>query len=238
MKVGLVTVAYNEERFIKPFLQHIPDWVNEKLVLVSSKPWQGEPEEADGTADIARKMGARVIVYDWATEEAQRNAGQEYFYDYDWVIVLDPDEFLDDEGWRMLKYTIDTNSQHADANVVAGQKTYWKDGYVADPPRDYQMLILVKPNVRFVDKRVVGTSFATLPVSLHHFSWARTDKEIWSKISHYAHAKDFDIKDWYNNVWLKWKPGMKDVHPTTPETLHNLVKAKLPPEIERLKLWP
>jgi predicted transcriptional regulator YdeE len=68
-------------------------------------------------------------------------------------------------------------------------------------------------------------------------SWVKTDEEVWNKISHYAHAEDFDIKAWYENVWLKWKPGMQDVHPTTPETLHNLIPAKLPPELEKLNLW-
>jgi len=85
---------------------------------------------------------------------------------------------------------------------------------------------------------VVDMGYDVLPLWLHHMSWARTDAEVWSKISHYAHAKDFDIKQWYNNVWLKWKPGMQDVHPITPDTLHDLIEARLPKELEGLHLWP
>lgn len=240
MRVAVASICYNEARFIEPFLKHIPDWIEEKLVLVSTEPWFGEPEPDDGTADLARLHEATVIEHDWASETDQRNAGQEYLYDFDWVIWLDPDEFLDDWAWDKLNYLITHGSlkNSGDAYVVARQLTYWKDGYVADPPRDYQQMILCRPSVKFVDKRVVGCPYGVLPVELHHFSWARTDKEVWSKITHYAHAFDFDTKRWYNDVWLKWKPGMRDVHPTTPETLHELIPAKLPKELKDLKLWP
>lgn len=238
MKVGLATVAYHESRFITPFLKHIPAWVDEKLVLLSSKPWEGEPEPGeDPTEKLAMLAGAHVLVNDWSSEEEQRNAGQDWFFDMDWVIWLDPDEFLSNEGWDKLKAELEETT--ADALVVEGQYTYWKKGYVAHPHRDYQQLIATKPSVRFVDKRVVDSAWRiAYGVWIHHFSWARTDAECWRKISHYAHAKDFDIKRWYDNVWLKWRPGKQDVHPVTPSTLHDMVPAKLPRELEALNLWP
>lgn len=235
MKYGSVCVAYKEERFIVPHLQHMPDWVEDKVVLNSTIPWFGTMADEDGTATLAEPY-ARVIQNYWRTEEEQRNTGQDLHQDKDWVIILDPDEFLDNEAWNKLKDFLETTD--ADAVVVEGQNTYWKDGWVADPPKDYQMLIAVRPHVRFVDKRVVGTSFVVAPVWLHHFSWARTDEEVWRKISHYAHANDFNIKDWYENVWKSWQPGDKDVHPTTPDTLHEFKRVVLPKEIEDLHLWP
>ena len=235
MKLAISTIAYKEERFIVPFIQHYQNKVEEILVLKSASPWSGDDVE-DKTGTIAKSLGATVIEYIWDNEHSQRNAGQEYLYEYDWIIVVDPDEYFDDENWlKLINYLEETE---ADAVIVEGQYTYWKDGWVADPPRDYQQLVAVRPNVRFVDKRVVGSAYSIAPVWLHHFSWARTDEEIWNKISHYAHSKDFDIKDWYENVWLRWKPGMIDVHPTSPETLHKLIPANLPKEIERLDLWP
>lgn len=228
--IGLVTIAYNEERFIKPFLQHIPDWVDEKLVLVSSKPWFGKPDNQDKTADIARELGATVMEYPWDSEEQQRNTGQNYFDGYDWVIVLDPDEFLDNKNWEYLKdYLEDSESEAA---IVDHQRVFWKDKEVY-PHTDYQQLIAVKPHVRFTDKRVVETGYDIAPVELLHFSWARTDKEILSKVKHYAHANDFDVDKWYKEVWLTDK--QTDLHPVSPETLKSLIDVKLPPEIE--KLW-
>lgn len=239
MNLGLITVAYREGRFIKKFLRHVPHWVDRKVVLLSRKPWFGAETPDDGTFDaVAEPKGGDGIpvLGTWETEHDQRNTGLALLDDCDWIIVLDPDEFLSNEDWNKLYGFLEETE--ADAVVCEGQHTYWKDGWVADPPKDYQMLIAVRPHVKFVDKRVVNTAYVEAPVWVHHFSWARTDKEVWSKISHYAHAEDFDIKAWYKNVWKKWKPGMKDVHPTTPDTLHDFKKAELPPEIKELKLWP
>lgn len=233
MRIGLVTIAYNEQRFVKPFLEHIPEWVNEKLVLVSSKPWQGEFELPDKTDEIARDLGATVIVHDWPTEEEQRNAGQFYFHDCDWIIVLDPDEFLDRKGWNSLRELVETGSQ--EAYVVEHQRVFYKNKEVS-PHTDYQQIVLVKPSVRFTENRVVNCGFGTASVDLFHFSWARTNKEVWSKISHYSHADEMDIKGWYKDVWLKDKT--ENLHPMSPETLKALIPAKLPVELARLNLWP
>ena len=235
MKFGSVCVAYKEERFVEKHLWHLPDWIDEKILLSSTIPWNGENVDFDNTAKLAKPYATVVENY-WKTEADQRNTGQALLSGMDWVIVMDPDEFLDDEGWANLKQYLETTTD--EAVVVQGQNTYWKNGYVADPPRDYQMLIAVRPWVPFVDKRIIAGPYGTAPVWLHHFSWARTDEEIWNKISHYAHAHDFDIDHWYNNVWLKWKEGDQDVHPVTPDTLHDLIRVVLPPELEQLNLWP
>lgn len=234
MKIATSTICYRERRFIEPFLKHIPDWVDKKLVLASTKPWQGEEEPDDGTADKARELGAEVIEYYWPTEEEQRNAGQEYLSDYDWIIVLDPDEYFADIDWEILHDYIKLNPQSY-AQVCSVQTTYWKTGFKIDPPEEYRQIILVKPQVKFVDKRVVDQPWSVAPVNLHHMSWARTDKECLSKISHYAHAHEL-LPNWYEDVWLADKRD--NVHPLTPEALKKVVPAKLPKELERLNLWP
>ena len=66
MKVAVVAVALNEERFIKPWLQHIPDGVDTKCVLVSEEPWfGGQNIYRDKTYEIAEEAGAMVIKRDW-----------------------------------------------------------------------------------------------------------------------------------------------------------------------------
>lgn len=234
MKVGLVTIAYNEQRFIRPFLEHIPEWVDEKFVLVSTKPWQGEDEPLDSTAQIASELGATVIENYWPSEADQRNTGQALCADCDWVVVLDPDEYLDGTGWADLKAWID-KGYTSPAGVVKHQRVFWKDKEVY-PHKDYQQIILVRPYVNFSFARNIDRTFIELPVELYHFSWARTDKEVWSKISHYSHANEMDIKKWYDEVWLAGKTT--NLHPKTPEALEALVEAKLPPELEKLNLFP
>lgn len=233
MKVALVTIAFNEQRFIKPFLQHIPDWVDEIFVLVSTKPWHGEDEPQDKTAQIAREMGATVIENYWYTEAEQRNTGQALCADFDWVIILDPDEFLDNIGWQKLELSCEFNRD--EAYTVSNQRVFYKDKEVY-PHNDYKQIIQVKPHVRFTFARNVDCYFESLPIELFHFSWARTDEEVWRKISHYTHAKDMNIEKWYKEVWLGNQTT--NLHPNTPSTLKALIPAKLPPELERLNLWP
>jgi hypothetical protein len=238
MKVGLVVIAYNEERLVKPFLQHTPSWIDETLVLISTKPWQGPHDPLDQTADIAESMGATVIKGDWPAEHEQRMAGQRYFSEYDWVIVLDPDEFLTRTGWRALKqFMNEEESLFADAYVAWQQNTYWKRGYRIAPREDYKQIILVKPHVKFVDKRSVNTGYGAVPLRLHHMSWARTDAEVQSKILHRVPVRQLNPA-WYDRVWKQWKPSMKDLHPLTPAVFKQAIPTQLPSDLEKLDIWP
>ena len=235
MRVGLVANAYNEARFLKPFLNHIPDWVEEKLVLITDPPWYGDKLDDDGSAEVAKAAGATVLKFPWKNEHDQRNAGQSYFNDYDWVLTIEPDEFLSIADWEKLYKFL----QFAPTSAYAvKQRVFWGKGFESDPPEDFVPIIVTRPTVKFPEKRNVNSYWERLPedITLLHFAWARTDEEIWKKISHYSHAVDFDIKDWYENVWLARKT--ENVHPTTPEAIPRLIKAKLPPEIEALNLWP
>jgi len=234
MKLAIETIAYHEERFIPKFIQHYQNKVSEIVVLNSTKPWQGETDpEPDKTGTIANSLGATVIEFPWPNEHEQRNAGLDYLNDCDWVIILDPDEYIVDSAWQLLIEFLE--HAEADAYVPIMQHTYWKTGYVIDPPEDYKQIIAVRPSVRFVDKRVVNCGYGHAPVDLHHFSWARTDKECLRKITHYAHAHELD-PNWYKDVWLSDRT--LNLHPLTPEALKEAVRVELPEELERLQLWP
>lgn len=233
MRVASVCNAYNEERFIAPHLDHLPDWVEEKLVLVSSRPWYGDDVDQDLTYEKADSQ-ATVLRYPWKNESEQRNAGQAYLYDYDWILNLEPDEFFSNEDWEKLHKFLETAPGQA---YTVKQRVFWGKGFESDPSEDFVPIIATRPNVLFAEKRNVNTRWETIPdITLLHFAWARTDEEIWKKISHYSHAVDFDIDKWYKEVWLARKT--ENVHPTTASAIPKLKKAVLPPEIERLNLWP
>lgn len=233
MRLACVTIAYKEERFIPKFIQAMQDRVEEIIVLNSVAPWNGEPE-IDHTAAIAASLGATVIQDDWRTEAEQRNAGQEYCSGYDWIITLDPDEYILDADWDKLVAFLET--AQLDAYVTGMQHTLWKKGYVIDPPEDYRQIIAVKPTVRFADKRVVDSPWDFTPTDLWHASWARTDAEVWRKITTYGHAGEFDPFEWFSNVWSS--EVLENLHPLTPEALKKAIRIELPEELQRLDLWP
>lgn len=235
MRIATVCCVYNEAHYLPRHLKHMPDWVDEQVVLLSAKPWYGEELEDDGSEKLAKEAGATVLKYPWANEVDQRNAGQDYLGEYDWILNLEPDEFLSDESWQKLYDFLETAT--GDAYVIK-QRIFWGKGMESDPPEDFVPIVVTRPQVQFVEKRNVNTAWEYLPddITLLHFAWARTDAEIWKKISHYSHAVDFDIKDWYENVWLARKT--ENVHPTTPSAIPKLIPAILPPEIEALDIWP
>lgn len=236
MRIASVTVAYKEPRFIVPHLRHHKDFVDEQLVLVSSTPWHGtDSGEKDTTAELARKEGATVIEFPWANEHEQRNAGQEFFFDYDWLLILDPDEFLTKEDFRKLREFLQAVAS-MDAYVTDTQLTYWKSGMRIDPPEDYKQIIAVRPSVRFYDKRCVTSAWSIAPVHLHHFAYARTDAEMLKKISHFSHAPEFNTTDWYEEVWKSQRTW--DLHPLHPHDYAEAVETVLPTELEELNLWP
>ena len=49
----------------------------------------------------------------------------------------------------------------------------------------------------------------------YHLSYARDDDTMRRKFETNSHAKEF-IGDWYEEIWLKWHPDMRDLHPVTP----------------------
>lgn len=235
MKIASVCCVYNEAHFLPKHLKHMPDWVDEKVCLISAKPWYGEELPDDGSEKLAKEAGATVLKFPWADEVVQRNAGQDYLSEYDWILNLEPDEFLSNESWEKLYKFLESAQKEA---YVIKQRVFWGQGMESDPPEEFVPIVVTKPTVKFVEKRNIDRHWDYLPddIKLLHFAWARTDAEIWKKISHYSHAVDFDIDKWYKEVWLAKKTT--NVHPTTPSAIPKLIKAVLPPEIEALKPWP
>lgn len=215
----------------------MPDWVEEQVVLLSAKPWYGTNDPPDKSEELAREYGATVIKYEWSNETEQRGAGQDYLSDYDWILTMEPDEFLDIETWEKLRKFLESEEANEYPAYAISQRIFWGKGMESDPPEDFVPIIVTRPSVNFIDKRVIDTLWKVLPdMTLLHFAWARTDAEIWKKISHYSHAVDFDIDKWYKEIWLA--RATENVHPTTPSSIPRLIPAVLPPEIEKLNLFP
>lgn len=235
MKVASVCCVYNESHFLAKHLNHMPDWVQEQVVLLSAKPWYGDELADDGSERIAKGCGATVLKFNWPDEVMQRNAGQEYLWDFDWILNLEPDEFLSDEEWQRL-YEFIWSEPSLDA-YVTGQRIFWGKGMESDPPEDFKPIVLTRPHVRFTEKRNVDCVWDIIPdLTLYHWAWARTDSQIWKKVSHYSHAVDFDIKAWFRDIWLA--RATENVHPTTASSIPRLIPAVLPPELENLNLFP
>lgn len=225
MKIGILTLAYNEERFAKDCIRQFKGFLIDKhLFLISDTPWHGEKLQADKTADIAEKFGAEVIVGDWQSETEQRNFGLDQLKDCDWVLIVDADEHYEPKAVARLISFLEKAA--LPAYGIGRLLTYWKDKkHIVDPEETGGLIVAVRPSVRFIDKRCIDSEWDFLPedIVMHHYSYVRTDEEMKKKISSFEHAEEI-VPNWYEDVWLKWTPEMKNVHPVNPGSFKKIIK--------------
>lgn len=218
MKFAVATIAYNESEYIQAVVRNWTDipGVDKHLVLVSTKPWNGEAVEDDGTADLAREAGADVEVDFWESEADQRNHAIARLWDYDYIIIVDADELYtreaQDKLLELMNNPIDRSyrtDKYVPAFRIRRMITYWKNSdYVLDPPDRHKPVIAIDPKQLYChEHRMFGVDYAPLiDDACHHMSWAKSDAKIKEKIQSFSHA-DSIREGWYENVWGKWEPG-------------------------------
>lgn len=219
MKVAVCICAYNEARFIGPWMRQLPKWIDKILLLSSDKPWNGpDSDKRHETWERAQALGdprLEVIRGRWKDETNQRNWGLGRLAEYDWVLIFDADEFLDREDWQVLARTLENAPKNCPV-IRAPFQTYWKDfDHVLDPPDTPLGTIAIRPKLTsFVDKRGPYLDVERRArILVHHLSWVRSDEEVFQKIQNWSHTNDFDWRAWFANVWKPWKHGMKNIHP-------------------------
>lgn len=95
MKINLVMIVRNEERFLRKCLQAAAPLVDGIFIT--------DTGSTDRTAEIAREMGAAVSTFTWVNDfSAARNFALEQS-DGDWNLVLDADEYVRSADRRELE---------------------------------------------------------------------------------------------------------------------------------------
>ena len=230
MKLAAFSIAYNEEQLIRGCINTWKPFVEKHVVLVSAKPFYGEPEKADNTVKIAKEMGARVFVGDWREEHKMRNAAVSMLRDYDYILVNDADMWMTPQGVQEMLNEIEKDK--GDAYVIP-QKAYWYDIEHCLVNDDFKPVIAMRPSVRFTHIGCVNTSCRVVQSAFcHHLNWCKP-KNILKKVLTYAHAPEFkDAKGWYENHFVGWQEGNPAIMPDG--KFFDVAKDPLP---EELKSW-
>jgi glycosyltransferase involved in cell wall biosynthesis len=87
VRLSVVIVAFNEEDRLPACLESVR-WADEVIVVDS--------HSTDGTREVARRFGARVIERDWPGYVAQKNFALEQAQG-EWILSLDADEAVSPE---------------------------------------------------------------------------------------------------------------------------------------------
>lgn len=218
MKVAVLTIAYNDEKNLAACVRNWAGVVDKHLVLVSAVPWHGTVYPRDKSFEIAKELGADAILGGWKSEAEQRNYGLDILMDYDYVLIVDSDEFFTKEDQQKILQHLREKPMvivgYPKATVV-----YWKTPeYVLDPTDECIMPLVIDPKaVKFLKARGLiyregdgnpNDYMAQIDATWHHFSYVRTDEQIQQKLTSYEHADEVKgLEDWYENVWKKWEPG-------------------------------
>lgn len=224
MKVAVATVAFKEERFIEDCIKQFQPFNLFHLVLLSEVSW-ARNTETDRTGELAENLGASTISADWETEAEQRNLGQQFLKDFDWILIVDADERYekeDVERWLKFLETADKPA-YGMGRII----TYWQDwNHKVDPEERPGLITSVRPTVRFTHARGIDSDWANLPsdVTCHHGSYIRTDEEMLRKINNFEHRVEM-VPNWYEEKWLGWKKdnSIEDLHPVTPTGFKRII---------------
>ena len=226
MKLGAVTLAYNDEGTIAGTIKCLAPFVDKHIVLISEKPYFGEESPPDKTEEICEDLGCEIVKGNWKLDHEQRTLGNKLCSDCDWIFTFDSDEMMEA---RQIERLIRFTEKCPVPAIGVTPEIYWHDiDHVLTPRPEYQPIVMMKPYVKVVYIRNIDSPYVHSTVDMHHLSWA-APKDIYKKVINYAHATDFDGDAWYKEHYANWHDGMETA--TLPTGSYGVAKSPLPKEL-------
>lgn len=220
MKIGVLTNAFDEQRLIANCVEQFKPWFRH-IVWCNEKSWEGGLTQDDSTAKIAHEHGATAILDgNWVRAHDQFNLGLREFElegGFDWIIICDADERWAPDAVGQLVTDLANQPDNVTAVRSNQWEVYWKTDYRIHPPQTDYPLVAVRPYEHFQNIRQPSGSIGWTTAKMHHFSYSRTNEDMWKKVQTFEAAREFQVKEWYDNVWMKWNPTMQNLHPVVPD---------------------
>jgi len=159
-------ITLNEAANIEACLASVA-WADERLVIDSGS--------TDGTTDLARKNGARVIDRAFSGYSAQKNFAAEAAT-HDWILSVDADERVSPALADQIRQRLETDPRSAGFRVP---RVTWHLGRwirTTDWYPDYQLRLYDRRRARWNGRRVHESVETTAPVEvltaeLQHFAY-------------------------------------------------------------------
>ncbi len=227
--ISLCMIVKNEKNWIATSILSVKDLVSEVVVV--------DTGSSDGTPDIARALGAKVIHFPWVDDfSAARNrsiAGATG----EWILVLDADEIIDTEGCQQIRAWL---SQPVGLMASMIQTTYsnephllmWQrnnltceaarnfPGYIESP---LIRLFKRRSDICFMGRVHEGAIWkgheedrgVSLDVRIHHYGQVRREvnpakKDLYLKLGAKKVAENpGDVNIFYDYAVANWEAGHK-----------------------------
>jgi glycosyltransferase involved in cell wall biosynthesis len=164
--VSVTIITRDEAAHIGACLASV-GWADERIVVDSGS--------TDGTADLARTSGARVIVREWPGYSAQKNFAAEQA-SHDWILSLDADERVPPDLAAEIQARLGTEPPEAGFRIP--RVTWHFDRWIrtTDWYPDPQLRLYDRRRARWATHRVHESVRAEGPVGrlrhdLHHYAY-------------------------------------------------------------------
>ncbi|MCP5145360.1 MAG: glycosyltransferase family 2 protein [Gammaproteobacteria bacterium] len=118
LPISVFVIALNEADRIGRTLASVADWADEVIVIDSGS--------TDGTCDIARAAGARVISHDWPGYGQQKIFGEQQCRNR-WLLNLDADEVVSPALADSIRSFINGDTTGIGAAAFRWQMVHWRD---------------------------------------------------------------------------------------------------------------
>lgn len=204
MRYGAVTLALNDEATIGATIKCLKDHVDYHIVLISERSYFGNVVDNGETEKICDKLGVEYIKGFWSLDHFQRTLGNKMCRKNgcEWVLTFDSDELMDESNINILKEDIKNTDKRA---LLCKPECYWKNtDYTLRPIPGYCPVIATRSDVDFTYIRNVNAECGMTRALMHHVSWAEP-KDVYKKVTCYAHATDFNGEEWYLKNYKDWK---------------------------------
>ncbi len=249
-KTAAFCVAFNQEHFIKAWVENAALYADELIVLYSKYPWNYNKNarvtiKSDNTGKILEKLKKKfsnlnVIEDEWDNETEQRNMaitiakkmGAEI------LLIVDTDEFYEPKQIKTaLKWMI---HNPADVWYMYHNQLIKKPNWAIITPDGlpkFQFAINLKTVRSLINKRnPEGNLRVNIPETIcrcWHYSYVMSDQKMKEKLSSFAHTNEI-IPNWFTEVWPNIKPGISSFHPVCPPGWQGISEISVPQYIGNL----
>jgi|TARA_R110002167_G_scaffold184130_9_gene384617 hypothetical protein len=251
MKIATHLLIFGQEKWAMKNIENSYPHVDQIYIAYSKKPWSYNPKAKEkyiNSFDLNIIKNSKfydkitLIEGEWSNEEDQRNSCVESaLHDgIDYLMIHDADEFYFHNDFEKIKEFLDLNPNYDIYKCPC--INFWKNlNYITLSEHGNEIIgyppifINLNKGVRFQNKRntTSGQSIAiNNGVLCHHASYALTNEELRAKLQTWGHHNDFNIKNWYDNIWLKWNENSINLHPVSPSAWSKAIKYTKPlPEV-------
>ena len=214
--LAYIPLHYGAE-YLDAAIRAVSPCVDQILILYTSRPSYGHssgedcPETQEQLRDIAYNASDKIYWMDvtgMAGHEAQHRSISETFAQgkgFDQILAVDSDEVWDTVA---LKRALIEAAKLPNRRVkISGWVHFWRSFNWANQDGFLPVRICNLNNENTKEEGCVEGK-------IYHFGYAQSPEIIAYKLGCHGHKNELR-PNWLNEKFLKWQPGIEDVHPTS-----------------------